>query len=188
MAKLIYASVMSLDGYIGDGHFDWSVPTEGSTAFITDVMRPIKTYLYGRKNYATMSFWEGDQVETMGKDDQDFGRLWRSAEKIVYSKTLESVATKNTRIERDFNIQTVREIKAHSPHDICVGGPTLAAHAIRAGLVDELFLFIPPTTLGGAFPVIPVFPSNCPMKLELLDDRRFSQGWIYLRYQILTRE
>ncbi len=184
MAKLIYASVMSLDGYIGDGHYDWSIPTEGSIAFITEIMRPFKTYLYGRRNYETMSFWETPDVQNMGEDDQEFGRIWRSADKIVYSKTLNSVITKKTRIERDFDEQKIREMKAKSSGDLCIGGPNLAAQAIRAGLVDEVHLFVTPTTIGGAFPVLPVFPKDDSIKLDLLDERRFSKGWIYLRYRL----
>jgi dihydrofolate reductase len=184
MAKLIYASVMSLDGYIGDGRYDWSIPTEGSIAFITEIMRPFKTYLYGRKNYETMSFWETPAVQNMGADDQEFGRVWQLADKIIYSKTIDSVTTKKTRIERDFDEQKIREMKVKSPGDLCVGGPTLAAQAIRAGLVDEIHLFVTPTTISGAFPVIPVFPQNYSIKLDLLDERRFSKGWIYLRYRL----
>ncbi len=188
MAKLIYATVMSLDGYIGNGHYDWSIPTEGSTAFITEIMRPIKTYLYGRKNYETMSFWETADVQDMGADDQEFGRVWKSADKIVYSRTMDSVTAKNTRIERDFDEQKIREMKSHSSSDLCVGGPTLAEQAIRAGIVDEIHLFVTPTTLHGAFPVIPVFPTNHPIKLDLIEERRFSKGWIYLRYRFLAQE
>jgi dihydrofolate reductase len=184
MAKLHYVTIMSLDGYIGDGHFDWSIPTEGSTGFITEVMRPFRTYLYGRKNYETMSFWESPDVQTMGSDDQEFGRVWRSAEKIIFSKTIDSVTAKNTRIERDFDERKIREMKDVSPADLCVGGPTLAAHAIRAGLVDEVHLFVTPTTISGAFPVIPVFPKDLPIKLDLIEERRFSKGWVYLRYRV----
>lgn len=186
MTKLIYASVMSLDGYIGDGHYDWSIPTEGSTAFITEIMRPFKTYLYGRKNYETMSFWESPDVHQMGEDDKEFGRVWQSADKIVYSRTLSSVTTKKTRIEKDFNEQKIREMKVHLPDDICIGGPTLASQAIRAGLVDEIHLFVAPTTISGSFPVIPVFPKDYSIKLDFLEERRFSKGWIYLRYGIQT--
>ncbi len=186
MAKLIYATIMSLDGYIGDGHYDWSIPTEGSTAFITEIMRPFKTCLYGRKNFETMSFWETADLQNMGADDQEFGRMWQSADKIVYSKTLKSATTKKTRIEREFDAQKIREMKAKSPGDLCVGGPTLAEQAIRAGLVDEIHLFVTPTTINGNFPVIPVFPKNHSIKLDLLEERRFSKGWIYLRYRILA--
>lgn len=184
MAKLVYVSVMSIDGYIGDGHYDWSIPTEGSTAFITEIMRPFKTYLYGRKNYETMSYWETSDVQNRGADDQEFQRVWQSAEKIVYSRTIDSARGLKTRIERDFDPEKIRDLKLGSTGDLCIGGPTLAAQAIYAGLVDEIQLFIAPTTLSGAFPLIPVFPTNHPVKLELLEERGFSQGWIYLRYKL----
>lgn len=185
MAKLVYVSVMSIDGYIGDGHYDWSIPTEGSTAFITEIIRPYKTYLYGRKNFETMSFWETAEVEKMGADDQEFGRVWRAADKIIYSRTLDSVSTKRTRLEREFDEKKIRDMKANMPDDVCMGGPTLAAQTLKAGLVDEVQLFVAPTSICGSFPVIPVFPQNHPVKLELLEERRFSKGWIYLRYKVL---
>lgn len=185
MAKLNYVSVMSLDGFIGDDRFDWSMPAAGSTAFITDVIRPYGTYLYGRKNHLTMSFWETPEVENMGEDDKEFGRVWRSAEKIVFSKTLGSAKTERTRIEREFNPDKVRELKEKTPHDLCIGGPTVAGLAIRHGLVDEIQLFVVPSTIGNYIPVISVLPRETPLKLELLEDRRFSAGWIYLRYRIV---
>ena len=176
---------MSLDGYIGDGHYDWSIPMEGSINFITEIMRPFKTYLYGRKNYETMSYWETPEVQNMGVDDQAFGRVWQSADKIVYSKTLKTVTTKKTLIERDFDEQKIRDMKVKSTGDMCIGGPTLAAQAICAGLVDEIQLFVTPTTINGIFPVIPVFPKNYSIKLDLLEEQRFSKGWIYLRYRMI---
>lgn len=184
MAKLAYVSVMSLDGYIGDGHYDWSLPAEGSTAFITEVIRPFGTYLYGRKNYETMSFWESPDVENMGSDDQEFARVWRSAEKIVYSKTVYSITAERTRIESDFDVGTVRELKKSSPNDLCIGGPTIAALAMRNSLVDEIHLFVVPVTIGNRIPVIPVLPRDIALNLELLEDRRFSKNWIYLRYRV----
>lgn len=186
MAKLIYVTIMSLDGLIGDGHYDWSIPTEGSTAFITDVMRPIKTYLYGRRNYETMAFWETPEAQKLEGEHQEFRRVWLSAEKVVFSKTLDSVSSSNTRIEREFDEQNIRSLKEKSPHDLCIGGPTLATQAFRAGLVDEICLFVTPTALNGRFPVIPVFPANHALSLELLEERRFSQGWVYLRYRVLA--
>jgi dihydrofolate reductase len=184
MAKLHYVSVMSLDGYIGDGHYDWSLPVEGSTAFITEVIRPIGTYLYGRKNYETMSFWETPDLSNMGKEHHDFMRVWQSAEKIVYSKSLNSVTTRKTRLEKDFDVQKIREMKTRSDKDLCIGGPTLAAEAIRNNLVDEIHLFVVPTTIGNAIPVIPVLPQDIVLRLELIEERRFSEGWVYLRYRI----
>lgn len=184
MAKLSYVTVMSLDGYIGDGHYDWSVPTEGSTAFITNVIRPFGTFLYGRKNYETMSFWETSDVTKMGADDQDFGRVWQAAEKIIYSKTLHSVTSKKTRIERSFQPQKIREMKTKLKNDICIGGPNIAGQAIREGLVDEVQLFIAPVTIGNSFPIIPALPKDFALKLDLQENLTFSKGWLYLRYRI----
>lgn len=186
MAKLSYVSVMSLDGYIGDGHYDWSLPAEGSTAFITEIIRPFGTYLYGRKNFETMAFWENPDLSNMGPEHHDFTRVWQSAEKIVYSKSLNSVTARNTRLERDFDVHKIRELKANSGKDLCLGGPTLAAQAIRHNLVDEIHLFVVPTTIGPGIPVIPVLPRDIVLRLELLEERRFSEGWIYLRYRIPT--
>lgn len=184
MAKLHYVSVMSLDGYIGDDHYDWSNPAEGSVAFITEVMRPIGTYLYGRKNFETMSFWETPDLANIGAEHQDFTRVWQSAEKIVYSKSLKSVNTRKTRLEKDFDVQKISEMKTRSDKDLCIGGPTLAALAIRNNLVDEIHLFVVPTTIGNAIPVIPVLPKDIVLRLELIEERRFSEGWVYLRYRI----
>lgn len=184
MAKLHYVSVMSLDGFIGDGHYDWSLPAEGSVAFITDVMRPIGTYLYGRKNYETMSFWEAPDLATIGSEHQEFVRVWQSAEKIVFSRSLKSVTSRRTRLERSFEAEKIRELKFNSEKDLCIGGPSLAAQAIRHQLVDEIHLFIVPTTIGNAIPVLSVLPKDINLKLELLEERRFSKGWVYLRYRI----
>lgn len=184
MAKLHYVSVMSLDGYIGDGHYNWSLPVEGSTAFITEVMRPIGTYLYGRKNFETMSFWENPDLANLGAEHRDFTRVWQSAEKIVYSKSLEAVTTRKTRIERNFDAEQVREMKAGALKDLCIGGPTLATQAIRHGLVDEIHLFVVPTTIGNGIPVIPVLPRDFVLRLGLIEERRFSEDWVYLRYRV----
>lgn len=184
MAKLHYVSVMSLDGYIGDGHYDWSIPAEGSTAFITEIMRPIGTYLYGRKNFETMSFWENPDIANLGAEHQDFTRVWQSAEKIVYSKSLKSVTTRKTCIESLFEAEKIREMKTRAVKDLCIGGPTLATQAIHHGLVDEIHLFVVPTTIGNGIPVIPVLPKDAVLRLELIEERRFSEGWVYLHYRI----
>jgi dihydrofolate reductase len=184
MAKLHYVTVMSLDGYIGDGHYDWSIPAAGSTAFITEVIRPFGTYLYGRKNFETMSFWETPDLSNIGAENQEFVRVWQSAEKIVYSKSLKSVTTRKTRLEKDFDVQKIREMKTRSAKDLCIGGPTLAALAIRNSLIEEIHLFVVPTTIGNAIPVIPVLPKDILLRLELIEQRRFSEGWVYLRYRI----
>jgi dihydrofolate reductase len=182
MAKLIYFTPTSLDGYIADdGNYDWSAPDEEVFAFINDVFRPIGVYLYGRKVYDTMAVWETPEViPDRTPATMDFARIWQAADKIVYSKSRETVSTPKTRLEREFDPQAVHDLKAQSPLDVSVGGPTLAAHAIRAGLVDEYHLLVVPMMLGGG---IRVLPSNVRMRMDLLDERRFATGTVYLRYQ-----
>jgi dihydrofolate reductase len=188
MAKLIYPTPTSLDGYIADetGNFDWGTPDEEGFAFISDVLRPIGIYLYGRRMYETMAVWETpdvippDVVPGGTPAMLDFARIWQAAGKIVYSKSLETVSTSKTRLEREFDPQAVRDLKAQLPHDVSVGGPTLAAHAIRTGLVDEYHLFVVPIMIGGGKRIL---PGNVCVKLDLLDERRFANGMVYLRYQ-----
>jgi dihydrofolate reductase len=183
MAKLIYATPTSLDGYIADetGNPDWAAPDEEGFAFINDLLRPIGLYLYGRKMYETMAIWETpDVIPGLTSAMLNFARIWQAADKIVYSKSLEIVSTPKTRLEQEFDPQVVRDLKAQSPHDVSVGGPTLAAHAIRTGLVDEYHLFVVPMMIGGGKRVL---PSNVWVKLDLLDERRFANGMVYLRYR-----
>ncbi len=182
MSKLIYFMPTSLDGYIADdGNFNWSVPSEETLAFINDVHRPIGTYLYGRKEYETMGVWGTPEVfPSLTPAMLDFARIWQAADKIVYSRSRETVSTPRTRLEREFDPQAVRESKAQSPLDLSVAGPTLAAHAIRGGLVDEYHLLVAPPMLGGG---IRVLPGDVRTNLELLDERRFANGMVYLRYQ-----
>jgi dihydrofolate reductase len=183
MSKLIYFMPMSLDGFIAGetDSMDWSAPDEEVSAFINDRHRPIGTYLYGRKNYETMTIWETPAV-IPGRTPamMDFGQIWQAADKIVYSKSLETVSTPKTRLEREFEPQAIRDLKAQLPHDISVAGPNLAAQAIRAGLVDEYQLLVIPFMLGGGKRVL---PSNVSVKLDLLDERRVGNGWVYLRYR-----
>ena len=180
MAKLIYATPTSLDGYIADENYEWAAPDEEGFAFINDLQRPIGMYLYGRKMYQTLAIWETpDVIPGLSPAMLDFARIWQAADKIVYSKTLETVSTPKTRLEREFDPQAVRDLKAQLPHDVSVGGPTLAAHAIRTGLVDEIHLFVVPIVIGGGKQVL---PSNVYLKLDLLDERRFANGMVYLRY------
>jgi dihydrofolate reductase len=186
MAKLIYSAIASLDGYIADedGNFDWAAPDEEVHAFVNDLERPVGTYLYGRRMYETMVFWEtahtfADQRPVM----QDFAEIWQAADKVVYSRTLDTVSSARTRIERDFDPEAVRQLKASAGRDLTVGGPHLAAEAIRAGLVDEYQLFLTPFVVGGGNQAL---PNNIRLKLELLDERRFGGGVVYLRYRTRT--
>jgi dihydrofolate reductase len=182
MARLIYATPTSLDGYIADdGNFAWSEPDDDVFAFITDVLRPVGTYLYGRRTYETMAVWETpDVIPGLKPAMLDFARIWQEAGKIVYSKSLETAATSKTRLERQFDPQAVRDLKARSHRNVSVGGPTLAATAIRAGLVDEYHLFVVPVLRGGGRRVL---PDEVSVKLDLLEERRFANGWVCLHYR-----
>jgi dihydrofolate reductase len=183
MAKLIYATPTSLDGYIADetGNPEWAAPDEEGFAFISGLLRPIGLYLYGRKMYETMAIWETpDVIPGLTSAMLNFARIWQAADKIVYSRSLEIVSTTKTRVEREFDPQAVRHLKAQLPHDVSVGGPNLAAHAIRAGLVDEYHLFVVPVMIGDGNRVL---PGDVCVKLDLLDERRFADGMVYLRYQ-----
>jgi dihydrofolate reductase len=186
MAKLIYFTPTSLDGFIAGetDSMDWAAPDEEVSAFINDLHRPIGTYLYGRKEYETMMIWETPEaIPNRNPAMMDFGRIWQAADKIVYSKTLERVSTAKTRLEREFEPQAVRDLKAQLPQDISVAGPNLAAQAMRAGLVDEYQLLVVPFLLGGGKRVL---ASDAGVKLDLLDERRFGHGWVYLRYRTRT--
>ena len=183
MAKLIYVTPTSLDGFLADetGNLNWSAPDEEVFAFITDVMRPIGTYLYGRKMYETMAVWEKpDVIPGYTAAMLDFARIWQAADKIVYSRSLETVSTPKSQIEREFDPQSVGGLKARLPHDVTIGGPNLAAQAIRTGLVDEYHLFVVPAMLGSGNRVL---RGDVGVPLELTDERRFANGWVYLRYR-----
>jgi dihydrofolate reductase len=183
MAKLIYGYLMSLDGYVedADGAFDWAVPDEEAHAFINDIERPVRTYLYGRRLYETMAGWETDPaLAEHSPAMRDYAAIWQAADKIVYSKTLETVATARTRIERDFIPEAVRRMKETADRDIGIGGADLAAQAIRAGLVDECYLLVAPALVGRGKRM---FPDDVRLTLELLDERRFGSGMVYLRYR-----
>ena len=186
MAKLIYSAIASLDGYVADedGNFDWAVPDEEVHAFINDLDRPVGTYLYGRRMYETMVGWETDHaLADQSLLIRDFAEIWQAADKIVYSKTLEAVSTARTRIERDFDPEAVRQMKAHARRNLIVGGPELAAQAFKAGLVDELHLFIAPMVVGGGKRSL---PNDVRLNLELLDERYFGSGMVYLYYRTRT--
>jgi dihydrofolate reductase len=186
VAKLIYSVIESLDGYIADedGNFDWAEPDEEVHTFVNDLERPVGTYLYGRRMYEVMKVWETLDVAGEPRFVQDFAAIWREADKIVYSRTLEAASSAKTRIERDFDPEAVRQLKASASTDITIGGPGLAAEAIRAGLVDELHLLVAPVVVGGGTPSL---PDGVRLHLELLNERRFGNGMVFLRYRTETR-
>jgi dihydrofolate reductase len=186
MAKLIYSAIASLDGYVEDedGKFDWAAPDDEVHAFVNDLERPIGTYLYGRRMYETMRFWEtvstgGDQPAVI----EDFAEIWRRAEKVVYSRTLQSASSARTRIERDFDPAAIRRLKQSSERDISVGGAELAGEAIAAGLVDECHLLLAPMVVGGGKRAL---PDNVRVQLELLEERRFQSGVVHLSYGLVA--
>ena len=179
MAELIYSAIASLDGYVADEHgkFDWAAPGRQVHAFINDLERPVGTHLYGRRMYEVMVAWE-----TMADPDpvmRDYAEIWQAAEKVVYSTTLAAVSSAHTRIERDFDPEAVRALKASCERALSIGGPTLAAEALRAGLVDQVQLFLSPIVVGGGNPAL---PDGVRVELDLLDERRFDNGVVFLRY------
>ncbi len=184
MAKLIYMAIASLDGYIEDEHgtFGWAAPDDEVHAFFNDRTRPIGMYLYGRRMYETMQVWETDpslasESPIMG----DFAQLWQTADKVVYSTTLDSVVTANTRIERTFDADAVRQLLASAERDITIGGATLAQHAFAAGLVNECHLYLVPVSVGGGKPCL---PQGVQVQLALLNAHQFTNGTMYLHYQV----
>jgi dihydrofolate reductase len=187
VARVIYSAIASLDGYIEDeaGKFDWAEPDDEVHTFVNDLARSIGTYLLGRRMYEVLVYWE-----TIGLDDQppyvrDFAQIWRAADKVVYSKTLALVSSARTRIERQFDPDAVRRLKASAERDLSVAGPQLAAQAFRAGLVDELHLFVSPIVVGGGKRAL---PDGVRLELDLVDERRFAGGVAYLRYRVKTRD
>jgi dihydrofolate reductase len=183
MAKLIYSAIASLDGYVADenGKFDWAAPDAEVHTFVNDLERPVGTYLYGRRMYEVMAYWEtAHTVADQTPIARDFAEIWRAADKVVYSRTLDEVSSARTRIERAFDPQAVRKLKASAERDLGIGGPELAAQALEAGLVDELQLFLAPVVVGGGNRAL---PDNVRVKLELLDERRFGNGMVFLRYR-----
>jgi dihydrofolate reductase len=180
MARLIYSAITSLDGYVADenGNFDWAEPDEEVHTFINDLQRPVGTYLYGRRMYEVMVAWETITLANQPSVMRDFAEIWLAADKIVYSRTLETASSARTRIERDFDPEAVRQMKAG--RDLSVAGPHLAAQAIRAGLVDEWHVFVAPIVVGGG---TRFFPSGVRVKLELLGQRRFAGGMVHLHYR-----
>jgi dihydrofolate reductase len=185
MAKLIYSTISSLDGYVADedGNFDWAAPDEEVHTFVNDLERRVGTYLYGRRMYEVMAPWETMDTAEEPSFIGDYAEIWRAADKIVYSRTLETASSARTRIEREFDPEAVREMKASSDRDISVGGPDLAAQAIKAGLVDEFHLFLTPIVVGGGTRSL---PEDVRVKLELLDERRFGNGVVHLHHRTRT--
>jgi dihydrofolate reductase len=182
MSKLIYITNTSLDGYIEDetGAFDWTDPSDQYFGFITELLRPIGTHLYGRRLFDMMAYWDAP-VEGSPPDHLEFARLWQSTEKIVFSRTLTAAATRNTSVERDFSHEAIRKLKRESEHDLFIGGAELAGLAIEADLVDECHLFVNPIIVGGGKPA---FRAGLRRNLELLEMRRFDTGVIHVRYSV----
>lgn len=181
MARLIYSMITSLDGYVSgpDGGFDWALD-EDLHDFITEQFADVGTYLYGRRMYETMVYWETAHLEPeQPQVGIDYARVWQAAQKVVFSKTLAEVSSERTRLERRFDPEVIEQWKAESDSDFSVDGPTLAAEAMRAGLVDEFGLFIGPAIVGGGKPF---FPDGVHVDLELAEDRRFDSGVMFLRY------
>jgi dihydrofolate reductase len=184
MAKLIYSAITSLDGFVADeqGRFDWSMPDEEVHAFVNDLERRAGTYLYGRRMYEVMVAWETGPEGVDGNPVlQDYAEVWRAADKVVYSRTLSTVASGRTRIEREFAPEAVRRLKATAERDLTIGGPELAAEALRAHLVDECHLLVSPVVVGGGKAAL---PPGLKTSLELLDERRFGNGVVHLHYRL----
>jgi dihydrofolate reductase len=183
MAKLIYSAITSLDGYVADedGNFDWAAPDEELHRAVNDLLRPVGTHLYGRRMYDVMVAWESDDI-VAGEPPYiaDFAKIWRAADKVVYSRSLETVSSARTRIERDFDPDAIRQLKATADDDITIGGPDLAAQALRTGLVDEIHLFLNPIIIGGGNAAL---PSDSRVELALIDEHRFANGVVHLGYR-----
>jgi len=184
MVKLIFAAITSVDGYVADadGNFDWSMPSEEVHRFVNNLEAGIGTYLYGRRMYEVMRYWETASTGNGEQSaEQEFAKLWQRADKIIYSRSLDEVSTASTRLEREFDPEAIRQMKADVTRDIAVSGPTLAAEALRHGLVDECHLFLSPIVVGGGTPAL---PDNVWLQLELLDERRFDNGVVHLHYRV----
>ncbi len=187
MGKLIYSMLTSFDGYTSDdaGDFDWGVPDAETHRFINDRTRSVSTYLYGRRMYETMVYWETAHLDPGATEvELDFARVWQAADKVVYSSTLPEVSTARTRLERSFDPESVRRLKEEADGDLTIDGPTLAAHALRAGLVDEIAPNVTPVAVGGGTRFL---PDGVRLDLELLEEHRLGGGISFLRYRVLPR-
>jgi dihydrofolate reductase len=186
MANLIYSAIASLDGYVEDaqGRFEWAEPDEEVFRFLNELERPVGTHLYGRRMYETLRYWETAPIDdSVPGYIRDWTQIWRSADKIVYSRTLDAVSTARTRIERNFDAQAIKDLKASVNRDLVVGGPELSGQAIKAELVDEYHLYVAPVVVGGGKPWL---PQGIRLDLERLDSHLFASGFIFLRYGALN--
>ena len=185
MGRLIYSMLASLDGYVADedGKFHWAEPDEEVHSFVNDLSRPLGTYLYGRGMYEVMATWETLHLADQPAHIREFAELWRQADKIVFSRTLASVSSARTRLEREFDAEMVRKLKEEAVHDLAVAGPTLAREAFMGELVDEVQPFLAPVIVGGGKRLL---PNDVRIDLELLDERRFGNGVVHLRYSAIT--
>ena len=183
MAKLIYSAITSLDGYVADrdGNFDWAAPSEEVHAFVNQLERSVGTYLYGRRMYETMVYWETAHTHPESSPvELDYAEIWQAADKIIYSRSMTDVSSARTCIEREFDADSVRRLKESAGRDLSVGGAELAAQAIKDGVVDEYHLFVNPVVVGGGTSTL---PDNIRLDLELLDEHRFSSGVVHLHYR-----
>ena len=187
MARLIYTAITSLDGYVADeqGKFDWAEPDEEVHAFVNDLERSVGTHLLGRRMYEVMSYWDDPpMLDEQPPVIHDFAAIWRAADKVVFSRTLTTVSAPRTRLERDFDVEAIRRLKASATRDIAVGGPELAAQAMAASLVDEVHLLLNPVIVGGGNPAL---PAGVRVKLALLSERRFRNGVVHVGYRVENR-
>jgi dihydrofolate reductase len=183
MAKLIYSAITSLDGYVADkdGNFDWAAPSEEVHAFVNQLERSVGTYLYGRRMYETMVYWQTAHTRPESSPvELDYAEIWQAADKIIYSRTMTDVSSARTRIEREFDPDSVRRLKESAGRDLSVGGAELAGQAIKDGVVEEYHLFVNPVVVGGGTSTL---PDNVRLDLELLDEHRFSSGVVHLHYR-----
>jgi dihydrofolate reductase len=183
MGPLVYAAITSLDGFVNDesGRFAWAAPSEDVHAFVNELERPVGTYLYGRRTYEVMAVWQDmPGIEHEPDVMQEFASIWRAAEKVVYSRTLPEVPTPRTRIERTFDPFAVRAMVDGLDHDVSIGGPTLGAHALRAGIVDDVHVFLLPIVVGGG---TSCWPSGARLDLELVDQHRFADDTVHLHHR-----
>jgi dihydrofolate reductase len=189
VGRLVYSAITSLDGYVADesGSFDWAAPDDEVHRFVNDQERAVGTYLYGRRMYDVMTFWQDADLAEV--DDTDVGveyaHIWRAADKVVFSRTLEAVTTPRTRLESSFDAEAVRRLVLDTDRDVSIGGPTLAAEALRAGLVDDVHLFLNPVVVGGGTPAL---PTGVRLTLELVDEHRFSGGVVHLHHRVVRAD